>query len=106
MAPGLTAVPVSVVIPVKNEAENLPECLRHLAWASEIFVVDSSSSDETAQIAARAGAKVVQFAWDGRWPKKKNWSLVNLPFSHDWILIVDADERIPEALAREIATAI
>lgn len=104
--PALTAVPVSVVIPVKNEESNLPECLRHLEWAGEVFVVDSASTDETVALASRAGARVVQFAWNGGWPKKKNWSLANLPFSHDWILIVDADERITSELAREIAAVV
>jgi glycosyltransferase involved in cell wall biosynthesis len=99
-------VPVSVIVPVKNEQENLPACLEHLAWAHEVFVVDSGSTDRTAAIAAQYGARLVQFTWDGQFPKKKNWSLRNLPFQNDWILIVDADEHITRESAREIAAVM
>src|SRR5438270_3142677 len=94
---------VSVIVPVKNEAENLRRCLPALAWADEVFVVDSQSTDGTAEVAASFGATVVQFAFNGRFPKKKNWSLENLPFRNDWVLIVDADEVVVPALAEEIA---
>ena len=99
------SVPVSVVVPVKNEAENLQACLEHLTWADEVFVVDSQSIDSTAEIAKHAGATIVQFHFNGVYPKKKNWALENLPFRNEWILIVDADEHIPTSLAREIALA-
>ncbi len=97
--PPLTAVPVSVIIPTLNEAVNLPRCLDHLRWADEVVIVDSSSTDDTAKIAAERGATVVQFKWDGRWPKKKNWARRNLPLKHEWVLIVDADECIVPELA-------
>jgi len=102
----MRGTPVSVVVPVRNEERNLADCLRHLAWASEVFVVDSGSTDGTVRIAEAAGARVVQFAWDGRWPKKKNWALANLPFANEWVLIVDADEWITDALAKEIASVV
>ena len=73
-------VPVSFLIPVKNEAANLPRCLASIAWADEVWVVDSQSADETAAIAEKAGAKVVQFHFNGRWPNKRNWALETLPF--------------------------
>ena len=95
-------VPVSILLPVKNEAANLPRCLDALSWADEIFVVDSHSSDATCEIAARCGACVVQFDFNGTWPKKKNWALENLPFSHEWVLIVDADEVLPPGTDREV----
>lgn len=98
--------PVSVIIPVKNEEKNLAACLDHLKWADEVFVVDSHSTDRTQAIAAEYGAKVVQFDWDGQFPKKKNWALRNLPFRNDWVLIVDADEHIPGDLAAEIAQVV
>ena len=98
--------PVSVIVPVKNEEGNLASCLEHLAWADEVFVVDSGSTDRTGQISAEYGAKVVQFKWDGHFPKKKNWSLKNLPFRNEWILIVDADEHITEESAKEIAAVV
>ena len=91
-------VPLSVIVPVKNEASNLARCLRSIAWADQVFVVDSNSTDATGDIAREHGAEVVQFAFNGRWPKKKNWALENLPFQHPWILILDADEELlPDA---------
>jgi glycosyltransferase involved in cell wall biosynthesis len=99
-------IPVSVLIPAKNEELNLPACLESLVRADEIFLVDSQSSDSTCEIAAAYGAKVVQFHFNGRWPKKKNWSLDNLPFRNEWVLIVDCDERITPELWEEIAIAI
>src|SRR3954452_10151638 len=95
--------PVSVIVPVKNEAGNLRRCLPALAWADEVFVVDSQSRDETALVAAEFGATVVQFHFNGTYPKKKNWALDSLPFRNDWVLIVDADEVVVPELAREIA---
>jgi glycosyltransferase involved in cell wall biosynthesis len=97
--------PVSVLIPVKNEEVNIASCLESVCWADEIFVVDSQSTDATAQIAEAAGAHVAQFYYQGG-PKKRNWSLANLPFRNEWVLIVDADERIPPELAREIAECV
>src|SRR3954470_18002701 len=98
--------PVSVIVPVKNEAENLRRCLPALEWADEVFVVDSQSSDETAVVAREHGATVVQFHFSGTYPKKKNWALENLPFRNDWVLIVDADEIVVPELAEEIARRI
>jgi len=99
-------VPVSVLIPALNEARNLPRCLDHLTWADEVVVVDSGSQDDTQKIADAYGAAVVQFKWNGLWPKKKNWALANVPFKHEWVLIVDADEWITPELADEIEQAV
>jgi glycosyltransferase involved in cell wall biosynthesis len=99
-------VPVSVIVPVKNEADNLRRCLPALAWADEVFVVDSQSSDGTAQVAAAFAATVIQFHFSGSYPKKKNWALENVPFRNDWVLIVDADEVVEPELAVEIAHRI
>ncbi len=101
-APKAAQAKVSVLVPVKNEAENLRRCLPALAWADEIFVVDSQSTDETALVAAEHGASVVQFHFNGTFPKKKNWALDNLPFRNEWVLIVDADEVVVPELADEI----
>jgi len=106
MALATSKIPVSVLIPAKNEEANLPACLESLSRADEVFVVDSQSSDRSVEIAEQYGATVVQFHFDGRWPKKKNWSLENLPFRHEWVLIVDCDERIPPELWEEIEAAI
>jgi glycosyltransferase involved in cell wall biosynthesis len=75
-------------------------------WADEIFVVDSQSTDATAEIAAAHGATVVQFQFNGTWPKKKNWALANLPFRNDWVFILDADEVLPSEAEEEFAQAI
>ncbi len=99
-------IPVSVLIPAKNEQANLPACLASVAIADEVFVVDSQSTDKSEEIAKTYGANVVQFHFNGRWPKKKNWSLENLPFRNEWVLIVDGDERITPELWSEIAQAI
>ncbi|MBD1879294.1 glycosyltransferase family 2 protein [Coleofasciculus sp. FACHB-T130] len=99
-------LPVSVLIPAKNEQANLAACLESVARADEVFVVDSQSSDRSIEISESYGAKVVQFHFNGRWPKKKNWALDNLPFNNEWVLIVDCDERITPELWDEIATAI
>lgn len=99
-------VPVSIIVPIRNEAANLPRCLASIQWADEIFVVDSASTDGSIEIAEHAGASVVQFQFNGTWPKKKNWSLENLPFRNDWIFILDADEVLPPAAEGEFREAI
>jgi glycosyltransferase involved in cell wall biosynthesis len=105
-APRAGKAPVSVLIPTLNEASNLARCLDHLQWADEVVVVDSRSKDATRQIAEKYGAVVVDFQWDGKWPKKKNWALRNAPFKNEWVLIVDADEWITPELADDIRRAV
>jgi glycosyltransferase involved in cell wall biosynthesis len=102
----MSKVPVSVIVPVKNERANIERCLSNLQWADEVFVVDSNSTDGTAELAVKLGAKVVQFHFNGTYPKKKNWSLENLPFRNEWVLIVDADEVIPGDLRQRIADKV
>lgn len=99
-------VSVSVVVPTKNEEHNLERCLRSVAWASEIYVIDSQSTDGTCRIATEYGAKIVQFEYRGGWPKKKNWALANIRFANVWILILDADEVLMEGAREEIAAAV
>jgi len=95
-------VPVSLLIPCKNEENNIARCIQSVQWVNEIFVVDSASSDKTIEIAESLGAKVVQFKYEGGWPKKKNWALENLPFTNEWVLILDADECLPPKAQNEI----
>jgi glycosyltransferase involved in cell wall biosynthesis len=99
-------VPVSVIVPIKNEAGNLPRCLESIRWADEVFVVDSHSTDRSIEIAQRFGAQFVQFEFNGTWPKKKNWALENLPFRNEWVFILDADEVLPPEAEQEFAQAI
>lgn len=102
----MSKVPVSILIPVKNEASNIARCLAAVSWADEIVVVDSHSTDATPQLAARAGATVVQFDFNGIWPKKKNWALENVPFRNEWVFILDADEVMPPESQAEFARII
>ena len=95
-------LPVSVIIPVRNEAKNLPRCLQALKDVGEVYVIDSQSSDDTVEIARSHGAKVVQFHYRGGWPKKRQWAINTLPLTHDWILLLDADEVLTPELAEEI----
>jgi glycosyltransferase involved in cell wall biosynthesis len=99
---GGAAIPVSVVVMTRNEAANISACLASVDAFGEVFVVDSDSSDGTAGLAAGLGARVVRFRWDGRYPKKKQWCLDRLPFGYDWVLFLDADERVTPALSAEI----
>jgi glycosyltransferase involved in cell wall biosynthesis len=94
-------VPVSILVPIKNEAANLHRSLVSVAWAEEIFVVDSQSTDGSQSIAETHGAQVVQFHFNGIWPKKKNWALEQLPFKHEWVFILDADEVMPPEAEQE-----
>lgn len=96
-------LPITVIIPVLNEEKNLPDCIASVAWADEVFVVDSGSTDATCRIAEELGASVVQFQYRPGGPRKKNWSLDNLPLRDDWVLLLDADERITPELQEEIA---
>ncbi|WP_269527022.1 glycosyltransferase family 2 protein [Coraliomargarita parva] len=97
---------VTVVIPVKNEARNLPRCLERLDGFGPVLVVDSGSSDDTCRIASGAGAEVLQFAWDGRFPKKRNWVLRHYDFKTTWVLFLDADEFVTEAFKQELARVL
>ena len=99
-------LPISVIIPVRNEARNLPRCLRSLAKVGEVYVIDSQSTDETCDIAESFGANVVQFNYRGGWPKKRQWAMDTLPLAFDWILLLDADEALTPELTEEIARAI
>jgi glycosyltransferase involved in cell wall biosynthesis len=99
-------VPVSVLVPIKNEAANLRRCLESVRWADEILIADSHSSDGSIQIAEQFGARVFQFDFNGTWPKKKNWALESLPFRNEWVFILDADEVLPPEAAEEFASAI
>jgi len=99
-------LPVSVIVAARNEEKNLPRCLEGLRSVGEVYVIDSQSSDATPEIARSFGAKVVQFHYQGGWPKKRQWAMETLPLAFDWILLIDADEAVTPALAEEIRAAI
>lgn len=96
-------IPLSVIIRTKNEERNIGACLAALKNFGEVIVVDSHSTDRTADIAQDYGARVELFRWDGTYPKKSQWCLDNLSLAYDRVLFMDADERMTEALAEEIA---
>ncbi|NCO04474.1 MAG: glycosyltransferase family 2 protein [Alphaproteobacteria bacterium] len=95
-------IPVSVLITVYNEAENLPRCLRALQNFDEIIIIDSNSTDNTAAIAKEYGAHVICYQWDGQYPKKRQWCLDHLEIKYDFVFWVDADEVVTPDLISEI----
>jgi glycosyltransferase involved in cell wall biosynthesis len=97
---------VSVLIPVRSEINNIASCLASVDWSDDVVVVDSNSQDGTVETAQSFGARVVDFAWNRQFPKKKNWALENVKWRHEWVLIIDADERVTPALAEEIQRTV
>ncbi len=97
---------ITVVIATKNEEINLPDCLESIKFADQVVIVDSQSTDKTIELATKQGAEVHQFFYDGGWPKKRNWALHEVDIRNDWILILDADERVSPDLRNEIQIAI
>lgn len=95
--------PLTVTIITRNEAAHIEACLASVAWADERLVVDCGSTDDTALRAERAGARVIQHAWAG-YGAQKNVAAAHA--RHDWILSVDADERVTPELAAEIRTTL
>jgi glycosyltransferase involved in cell wall biosynthesis len=102
----VTKLPVTVVIPTKNEERNLPLCMERLGDFAEIWVVDSGSDDATVRIAEENGARVLQFDWQGGFPKKRNWVLMNETFNTPWVLFLDGDEHIPPEFVTELRGAL
>lgn len=95
-------IPITVVVPVKNEERNLAACLKQLTRFEFIIVVDSQSTDGTKKIAEEFGAEVLNFVWDGKFPKKRNWTLRNHRFQTEWVMFLDADEVVNEAFCAEV----
>ncbi|EGG37114.1 glycosyltransferase family 2 protein [Paenibacillus sp. HGF5] len=95
-------IPVSVIIMTKNEEKNIAKCLASVSAFDEVFVVDSNSTDRTCAIAREMGAHVINFTWNGQYPKKKQWCLEELPFRNDYVFYVDADEEATPRLVAEI----
>jgi len=91
--PGATAkLPITVLIAAKNEELNISKCLTALSDFASVVVIDSCSTDRTAIIAAQLGADVVNFSYDGGYPKKRQWALDTLDIKTPWVLLLDADE--------------
>jgi glycosyltransferase involved in cell wall biosynthesis len=95
--------PLSVLITTLDEEANLPECLAHCAFADEVVVVDSGSTDGTEAIARAAGARFLAHPFESH-ARQKNWGLERV--THAWVLVLDADERVPRDLAEEIRATL
>lgn len=91
---------ISVLILTKNEQQDLPYCLASVAWCDDVHVLDSESTDATVAFAEKAGTIVTLRPFDG-YSSQRNFGL-KLPYKYDWVLILDADERITPALAVEM----
>ncbi|MBM3319222.1 MAG: glycosyltransferase family 2 protein [Candidatus Eisenbacteria bacterium] len=94
---------LSVVIITRNEEDEIEECLRSVSWADEIVLVDSHSSDRTVEIARRFTDRIHQRAFSG-FTDQKQWATDRA--RGPWILNIDADERVPEALRAEIEAVL
>ncbi|HAY21122.1 MAG TPA: glycosyl transferase family 2 [Desulfobacterales bacterium] len=98
--------PVSVIILTYNEEVNIRVCLESVQdLTDEIFIVDSFSTDQTLKIAREYTEKIYQNAWV-HWANQRNWALDNLPLISDWVLFLDADERLTPELCQEIAETL
>ncbi|GAB2580886.1 glycosyltransferase family 2 protein [Spirosoma areae] len=95
---------LTIAIPVRNEEQNLPKCLAAIGTdlARKVVVIDSGSTDRTIEIAKISGAEVVEFAWNGKFPKKRNWFLRNHTPSTKWVMFLDADELLTDEFKAEL----
>ena len=96
---------VSVLILTLNEEINVGECIDSCRWSDDLVVFDSCSSDRTREIALAKGARVFQRPFDN-YAAQRNAALSTVNYAHPWVLMVDADERVPADLASEIADSM
>jgi glycosyltransferase involved in cell wall biosynthesis len=92
---------ISACIIARDEEDRLPECLASLGWCDEVLVVDSHSTDRTREVAAAAGARVIERDWPGHVAQKE---FAIRAAHHEWVFCIDADERVSPELAAEIAS--
>src|SRR5260370_39413503 len=101
---------ISVLILTKNEEQDLPGCLESVRWSDDVHVYDSGSTDATVEIANAAGARVTvrQSAAlsGGSEADHKNWALTNIQFKYEWVLHLDADERMTPELVASVGEAV
>ncbi len=99
---------LTIAIPVKNEEKNLPGCLDAIGGdlAKKIVVIDSSSTDSTPELSKTAGAEYINFEWDGKFPKKRNWFLRNHTPDTEWVLFLDADEFLTPKFKSELTKTL
>ena len=92
-------VPISVIVPTFNEEENIRDCLESVTWADEILVVDSFSTDRTLEIARKYTDRIIQREYINS-ASQKNWAIPQT--KHDWVMVLDSDERVTPELRDEI----
>lgn len=104
---------ISIFVPTKNEEQDLAGCLQSVSWSDDVHVFDSGSTDSTRTVAEEAGAHFFsrtssgkQELFGGNEAEHKNWALRNLPFKYDWVLHLDADERVSLELAASLKQAV
>ncbi len=91
---------ISAVVLAKNEEDNIKDCLQSVSWCDEVIVIDDNSTDKTAEIAKKLGAKVYTHSLENNFSAQRNFGLEKA--KGDWILFIDADERVSSALWYEI----
>jgi glycosyltransferase involved in cell wall biosynthesis len=100
--PGL---PLSVIILTYNEEINIGRCLDSVFWCDDVVVLDSHSLDNTVFIAQKKGARIIQRKFDN-YANQRNFALRNIEYKHDWALMLDADEIVPDDLAKELVATL
>jgi len=99
------ALPITAVVLTFNEEKNLRPCLESMAgWVTDLYIVDSGSTDATLAIADELGAKVVSHKFETH-TRQWRWALATLPLRTEWVLALDADQRLTPELADAIASA-
>jgi hypothetical protein len=102
---GRAAAGVTVVVLTHNEAANIADCLRSCAWCDDVHVLDSGSTDGTADAARALGATVHVHPFES-FGRQRNWAIDHVPHRHDWVFHLDADERFTPALADELRRVV
>jgi len=98
--------PVSVIILTLNEEANIEYCLRSVyGWSDDIHVIDSFSKDNTARLAAKYTKNIYEVR-EAHWADLRNWAMRNLPLKYEWVLFLDADERLTDELKKEISETL
>ncbi len=100
------SLPLSIVVPVKNDVQNLRLCLERLKGREHVLVVGSGDLDSSEAVAKEFAVDYQAFHWDGKFPKKRNWVLRNFTFETEWVLFLDADEFPTKAFWTELEATL
>ena len=96
---------ISILILTYNEALNIAGCLHSVSWSDDVVVLDSVSNDGTVEMARALGARVLQRPFDD-YASQRNFGLSGVEYKHSWVLMLDADERVPEELRDEMIAEV